>query len=216
MADRMTCNHSRLSKFGKSQAGFQRFQCIECGYVATKQEATTGKTKAVARIEAIASNLILLKDEYNSIVSKTVLIAKEMGLLLNEAKSLIPANQWTHWLSANVKMTRDVARRYMLIAAAWESIEAHEAFPRLTMKQMCEIAMGRPAGTRNNHGAPVHVDRYLDVIEQMLHEHVESIPELKKLIDAIEESRPYLVSAGLLRDVESEIESLRKRRVDAA
>lgn len=155
--------------------------------------------KNVDRLHGIAADVKRLQGEYRNLVGRSALIAKQMGELLSEARSLIQGRQWSKWLATELDLTPDAAFRYMTIYRKWGDIESHRAFPDLTIIQMFDVARGRKPRKRSYKLIGQSLDTLLDVLDERLSEAMISHPELEALIDAIDAARPILEKAGLLK-----------------
>jgi hypothetical protein len=87
----------------------------------------TDLTKQNRRLDAIASQLKKIHGEFLALAGRSLGVAKAVGDLLVEAKSLVERGDWASWLEANFPGSERSAQGYMRIANKWEEIEPQSA-----------------------------------------------------------------------------------------
>ncbi|MDF1600369.1 DUF3102 domain-containing protein [Mesorhizobium sp. YIM 152430] len=70
--------------------------------------------------------------------------AREAGIALLEARSLLPHGQWAGWLKSNFKGTARTAQRYMRVAKNWPTIEEKAtSMSHLSVNEALHLLNGR-------------------------------------------------------------------------
>lgn len=162
------------------------------------------------RLGVLEEKIKDLKSQYKDLISRGAAVAREMGILLAEARTLVrPAHKWSKYCVSHLDMVPGTAHRYITIAKNWERIEKSAAFPNLSVDQMFDVARGRKPRKRKFGIRDQTLDVILDILDERLVEAISDVPELGELIDAIDKARPIMESHGLLQ---SEVEA-RKQRV---
>jgi hypothetical protein len=77
---------------------------------------TTGPTDA-QRLRLVERKLEARQTAFGKIASQGLELAIEIGLILTEARELVPAGKWLEWLPEHFKGTARCAQQYMRIAA---------------------------------------------------------------------------------------------------
>lgn len=170
------------------------------------------------RLAEIETKILQLQKEYRGLLFRSAAIAREMGRLLLEARQLIsPHHHWSRWLAMQLDMTPGTAHRYVMIAKRWDDIEAHPEFLSLTVKQMFDVARGKPPRKRSYNVHGQSLDVILDILDERLCqfiEHIGDVPdEIERFIDAVDACRPLLEKHGWLnRGVETRKQLVREAR----
>lgn len=213
----MDCPHDQTKKDGK-QNGLQRHKCKGCGKVFTEKSGQdrrerimqtkdaklkSVKVGSISRLNDIVEQVNKLRAEYRSVLARGAAVAKETGVLLAEARKLMPKGCWSRWLATNLELTSDTAHRYITIGQKWERIESHKDFPNLNVVQMFDVARGKKPRTRSHKLCGRSLDTLLGVLEDRLAEHVMDCEEIEALVEAIDNARPALESRGLLKSTVS-------------
>ena len=76
-------------------------------------------------LKKLAQRANQLHDQVETQLRATVLIAKQCGEVLVEAKSKVKHGEWLDWLESNFAASHQTACAYMRIAKCWESHLAH-------------------------------------------------------------------------------------------
>lgn len=149
-------------------------------------------------LKKIAERVRDIRREHQNLLRIGCAYAKEVGDLLLEARPYLD-RQWGKWLATEFDMTTECANRYLVIAQNWKRVEKHKLFPNLGVAEMFDIARSREIRKRSYKLIGVRLDKLLAIVDERLSEKVAEFPELEKLIDAIDEARPVLEKAGLLK-----------------
>jgi hypothetical protein len=87
----------------------------------------TDLTKQNRRLDAIASQLKKIHGEFLALAGRSLGMAKTVGDLLVEAKSLVEHGDWSAWLETNFPGSERSAQGYMRLASKWEQIDTKSA-----------------------------------------------------------------------------------------
>ena len=149
-------------------------------------------------LSGIAERVREIRQKHSNLLRIGVAYAKEIGDLLLKAKPFL-GRQWAKWLAVEFDMTTECAYRYTTVSEYWHRVEKHQMFPNMGLCEMFDVARERPIRKRSYKLIGVRLDKLLAIIDERLAEKVAEFPELEKLIDAIDDARPVLEEAGLLR-----------------